>query len=96
MRGEAAPASKAELAKAKGVAVPHGRMAEVEGCKFIGETCEKGGRGRTERPKDEREDAEMSLRASCPASPERGNYVVWLDPTVTFATFPSTAEREVR
>lgn len=29
-----------------------------------------------EEPKDEREDAEMSFRASCPASPKRGNYVV--------------------
>lgn len=72
-RGEAAPLSKAELAKAEGVAVPRGRLEEVEGCKFIGEK-EKG--ARTREAKDEREDAEMSLRAGCPASPERGNYVV--------------------
>jgi len=44
MRGEAAPVSKAKLAKAKGVAVPHGRMVEVEGCKFIGETWRRKGR----------------------------------------------------
>jgi len=40
MRSKAAPVSKVKLAKAKGVAVPPGRrMAEVEGCKFIGERC---------------------------------------------------------
>ena len=43
---------------------------------------------RTGELKDEREDAEMSLRASCLASPRRGNYVVWLDPSAIFATFP--------
>lgn len=47
MRGEAAPVSKVKLAKAKEVAVPHGRMAKVEGCKFIGET-----RRRTEEDED--------------------------------------------
>lgn len=55
MRSEAAPVSKAELVKAEGVAVPRGRAAEVEGCKFMegeglgGERYpEKNGRTRTE------------------------------------------------
>jgi len=37
MQDEATPVSKVKLAKAKGVAVSHGRMMKVEGCKFIRE-----------------------------------------------------------
>lgn len=97
MRSEAAPVSKAELVKAEGVAVPRGRAAEVEGCKFMeGEGWEEKGAGRRKIPGEEREDkdrrtqredAEMSLRA-VRRVPKKGNYVVWFDLSATFATFP--------
>lgn len=41
--------------------MPRGRTTEVEGCKFTEGERRGGERGRG--PKDEREDAEMSLRA---------------------------------
>lgn len=84
-RGGASKQSRTGEGK-KGLPCP---AADRRRLKVVSSSGRSGGeRGRTREAKDEREDAEMSLRAGCPASPERGNYVVWLDPTVTFATFP--------
>jgi len=89
MRGEAASVSKAELAK--GLPCP---AAERWRLKVVG--SRRGKAGRSGRPKNESERSEIrrSERVVQLESPERGNYVVWPDSTVTFATFPTRRERD--